>query len=140
MLHCWDVSSALGFGELAFWAEERADEAANAGDWHGSAIELWLSLCFEHRRFRHYGITPGDGDAILVNQLCRQLRDQLDRISEAERRTIVEQIALSAPQAQLMRGTVISHRSGRLMSSDVPVVDNSKAKLVEQEPRAPLKA
>ncbi|HEV7326491.1 MAG TPA: hypothetical protein VGN91_15625 [Bosea sp. (in: a-proteobacteria)] len=96
LLHCWDVSSALGLGELAFWAEERADEAANAGDWHGSAIELWLSLCFEHRRFRHYGITPGEGDAILVNQLCRQLRDQLDRISVAERRTIVEQIALSA--------------------------------------------
>lgn len=98
LLHCWDVSSALGLGELAFWAEERADEAANAGDWHGSAIELWLSLCFEHRRFRHYGITPSDGDAILVNQLCRQLRDRLDRINEAERRTIVEQIALSGPK------------------------------------------
>lgn len=96
LLHCWDVSSALGLGELAFWAEERADEATTAGDWHGSAIELWLSLCFEHRRFRHYGITPGDGDAILINRLCRQLRDQLDRISEAERRTIVEQITISA--------------------------------------------
>lgn len=63
LLHCWDVSSALGLGELAFWAEERADEAANTGDWQGSVIELWLSLCFECRRFRHYGITPGESDA-----------------------------------------------------------------------------
>jgi hypothetical protein len=96
LLYGYDVSTALGFGELAFWANERADEAATARAWHGTATELWLCLFYEHRRFRHFGFAPQGEDLILVDQLCRQLHDQLQAIGEAERRTIVEQIAISA--------------------------------------------
>lgn len=96
LLYGYDVSTALGLGELAFWANERADEAATAKAWRGTATELWLCLFFEHRRFRHFGFAPQGEDLVLTDQLCRQLHDQLRAVGERERATIVEQIAISA--------------------------------------------
>lgn len=98
LLHGYDVSSALGLGELAFWANERADEAAMAGSWRGTAIELWLGLFYEHRRYRHFGFEPAGADRDLINRLWQQLRDQLQVIGDEERITILVQIAASAPK------------------------------------------
>jgi hypothetical protein len=98
LLHGYDVSSALDLGELAFWANERADEAAMAGSWHGTAIELWLCLFYEHRRFRHFGFAPAGADRDLIARLWRQLRSQLRVIGNDERATILAQIAASAPK------------------------------------------
>lgn len=98
LLHGYGVSSALGLGELAFWANERADEAATIGSWHGTAIELWLCLFYEHRRFRHFGFEPEGQDRELIARLWRQLRSQLQVIGEDERAAILAQIAASAPK------------------------------------------
>lgn len=95
LLH-YDVSVALDLGELAFWANERADEAAMTGSWRGSAIELWLCTFYEHRRFRHFGFEPVAADRDLVARLWQQLRNQLQVIGEGERATILAQIAASA--------------------------------------------
>lgn len=98
LLHGYDVSSALDLGELAFWANERADEAAMAGSWRGTAIELWLCLFYEHRRFRHFGFEPVAADRDLIARLWQQLRDQLQVIGDGEHATILAQIAASAPK------------------------------------------
>lgn len=98
LLHGYDVSSALSLGELAFWANERADEAAMMGSWRGSVIELWLGLFFEHRRFRHFGFEPAGADRKLIVRLWQQLRSQLQVIGDDERTTILAQIAASAPK------------------------------------------
>lgn len=98
LLHGYDVSSALNLGELAFWANERADEAAMTGSWRGTAIELWLCLFYEHRRFRHFGFEPAGTDRDQIARLWRQLRDQLQVIGDDERATILAQIAASAPK------------------------------------------
>lgn len=98
LLHGYDVSSALGLGELAFWANERADEAAMMGSWRGSAIELWLGLFYEHRRYRHFGFEPAGADRELIVCLWQQLRSQLQVIGDDERATILAQIAASAPK------------------------------------------
>lgn len=98
LLHGYDVSSALDLGELAFWANERADEAAITGSWRGSAIELWLCLFYEHRRFRHFGFEPAGADRDLIARLWQQLRNQLRGIGNDERATILAQIAAGAPK------------------------------------------
>jgi hypothetical protein len=98
LLHGYDVSSALGLGELAFWANERADEAAMVGSWRGTAIELWLGLFYEHRRYRHFGFEPAGADRDLIARLWQQLRDQLQVTSDEERAIILAQIAASEPK------------------------------------------
>lgn len=98
LLHGYDVSSALGLGELAFWANERADEAAMTGSWRGSTVELWLGLFFEHRRFRHFGFEPAGVDRELIVRLWQQLRRQIQVIGDDERTAILAQIAASAPK------------------------------------------
>lgn len=98
LLHGYDVSSALDLGELAFWANERAGEAAMTGAWRGSTVELWLGLFFEHRRFRHFGFEPAGADRKLIVRLWQQLRSQLQVIGDDERTTILAQIAASMPK------------------------------------------
>ena len=97
LLH-YDVSVALGLGELALWANERADEAAMAGSWRGTAIELWLCAFYEHRRYRHFGFEPVGSDRDLIGRLWQQLRSQLQTIGNDERAAILAQIAASAPK------------------------------------------
>ncbi|MEN5084010.1 hypothetical protein ABE438_16135 [Bosea sp. TWI1241] len=95
LLH-YDVSVALGLGELALWANERADEAAMTGSWRATAIELWLCTFYEHRRYRHFGFEPAGADHELIAHLWQQLRSQLQTIGDDERTTILAQIAASA--------------------------------------------
>lgn len=83
--HCYLVSDQLGLGELAFWANERADEAAAAGEWRGTAIELLLCLCFEHRRYRHFGFEPTGADRSLIDQLEALVRARLIELPAPER-------------------------------------------------------
>jgi len=93
LLNGYAASRALGLGDLHGWANERADEAARTGSWRGSAIELWLCLFYEHRRWRHFGEEPEGGERKLIARLERQLRSQIQVIGCEERATILVQIA-----------------------------------------------
>ncbi len=62
------------------------------GSIHG-AIELWLCLFYEHRRWRHFGCQPEDQECDLLDRLSQQLRQWLGTASKHERGILVRQIA-----------------------------------------------
>jgi hypothetical protein len=59
------------------------------GVWYGSALELWLCLFFECRRWRHFGETPHGVDAVHLDALCEALRQRLLSVTPVEREELV---------------------------------------------------
>ena len=55
----------------------RREDAVVSGCWSGSAIELWLCLFFEDRRWRHFGDSPEGEDLKLLDSLCSVFRCSL---------------------------------------------------------------
>ena len=96
LLNGYATSIDVGLGNLHGWANERADEAAQTGSWRGTAIELWLCLFYEHRRWRHFGCEPEGQDRELAAHLWRQLRSELQTAADDGRAIILAQIAVSA--------------------------------------------
>lgn len=96
LLNGYDMSHALGLGDLHAWANERAEEAAQTGSWRGTAIELWLCSFYEHRRWRHFGCEPEGQDRELAACLWRQLRSKLHTLEDEECAIILAQIAASS--------------------------------------------
>jgi hypothetical protein len=97
LLHGYRTSLSLSLGELRVWANQRAREAARTGTWHGTALELWLCLFYERRRYRHMDEGEPEGrDLQLLNQLCQQLRCTLQTLSPEERVLILDQISACA--------------------------------------------
>jgi len=76
---------AGGFEPLAKLAAATGQAAGAAGMWFGDPKTLWLSLFFEHRRYRHFG-TPPEGDTELwLDELCQTLRGLLVAIPPDDR-------------------------------------------------------
>lgn len=76
---------AGGFDELAKLAGATGQAAGRAGMWFGDPKTLWLTLFFEHRRYRHFG-TPPQGDTELwLDELCQTLRGLLLAIAPEDR-------------------------------------------------------
>jgi len=101
LIHGYRISESLGMGPLRIWANQRINEARRSGQWGGTALELWLCLFYEHRRYRHMGEGDPEGDELrLLNELCRNLRERLQRVDTEERATIANCILLSAPRSE----------------------------------------
>ncbi|MCU4181782.1 hypothetical protein [Bosea sp. BH3] len=100
LINGYAASRALGLGDLHGWANEREDEAARTGSWGGTALELWLCLFYEHRRWRHFGCEPEGQDRELAACLWRQLRGKLQTIGEEECAIILAQIAASSAEVR----------------------------------------
>lgn len=96
LLNGYETSRALGLGDLHVWANERAEEAARTGSWRGTAIELWLCLFYEHRRWRHFGEEPEGEERARIDRLSRQLRQRLGATDEQARGIILRHIADNA--------------------------------------------
>ncbi|MES2032796.1 MAG: hypothetical protein V4466_01345 [Pseudomonadota bacterium] len=87
---------AGGFEPLAALAATTAQAAGAAGRWFGDPATLWLTLFFEHRRYRHYGAPPeGDAEASL-DALCQTLRGLLVAIPADERAAFLATLAPAA--------------------------------------------
>ena len=70
LINGYELAKAAGLGDLAHHCNERKAEAKRAG-WVGDLLELWLCLYGEHRRARHGGGYPPEGEElVLLNHLC----------------------------------------------------------------------
>jgi hypothetical protein len=98
LIHGYRISESLGLGPLQIWANQRINEARRSGQWTGTALELWLCLFYEHRRYRHMGEGDPEGDELsLLNQLCTQLRKKLQYLDVDEHTAIISAILISTP-------------------------------------------
>jgi hypothetical protein len=70
ILDGYELASSLGYDDLGKFANKRREDAVVSGCWSGSAIELWLCLFFEDRRWRHFGDSPEGEDLKLLDSLC----------------------------------------------------------------------
>ena len=68
-----------GLGDLQDFYWTISAEAERIGIWSGTALELWLALFAAHRAIRHGGYEPQDEYRRRLDDLCRGLRDSLNR-------------------------------------------------------------
>lgn len=98
LIHGYRISESLGLGPLRIWANQRINKARRSGQWVGTALELWLCLFYEHRRYRHMGEGDPEGDELkLLNQLCTQLSGKLRDLNADEHAAIISAILVSTP-------------------------------------------
>jgi hypothetical protein len=78
LVHGYDLAEELGLGNPFTYAERQLAAAKEAGEWAGSATELWITLFLEHRRWRFSSPhLPDTSMVCLLDTLVRQLRDAL---------------------------------------------------------------
>jgi hypothetical protein len=85
LINGYEVALALGLAGAGEFANERHRAAEQSGTWEGTALELWICLFFEHRRYRHFGRGPEGRGLVLLNALCQQLRAALVEEEQAGR-------------------------------------------------------
>jgi hypothetical protein len=83
MFDGYELSMLLGLGHCGKFANNIHRQANVSGQWSGSAIELWLCIFFEDRRWRHFGESPEGDDLQELDVLCSAFRRTL--ISENAR-------------------------------------------------------
>jgi hypothetical protein len=74
-----------GLGDPFQFAERKLSEAKETGIWSGSALELWVAVFLEHRRWRFAGWEPEGEQAKLLDALCQRLVAALATVSANER-------------------------------------------------------
>jgi len=74
ILDGYELASSLGYDDLEKFVNKRREDAVVSGRWSGSAIELWLCLFFEDRRWRHFGDSTEGKDLKLLDSLCSVFR------------------------------------------------------------------
>ena len=89
LVNGYEVSLALGWGELSTLAVRMNQAERQSGHWSGSALQLWLCLFYEHRRYRHSGYPPEGDNLARLERLCSALLGALHTADAKERATIV---------------------------------------------------
>jgi hypothetical protein len=77
LIEGYRLGQQAGLGDLRDFCPAASSEAKRTGVWHGTALELWVTLFGEHRRLRHGGIEPAEDERKLLDELCRTLRRRL---------------------------------------------------------------
>lgn len=80
----YELAPQLGLGECGPFANAKEDEARATGTWSGTAVELWLTLFYRHRGYRHSGNDPYGEDLASMDSLCAALRRALVVPAEGE--------------------------------------------------------
>lgn len=89
LINGYEVSLALGWDELSTLATGMNEVERQTGRWDGSAMQLWLCLFYEHRRYRHSGYPPEGDNLARLERLCSALVGALHAADANERATIV---------------------------------------------------
>lgn len=80
---------AGGTAELARLANGMLELRLMTGRWTGDARQLWMCLFFMHRRARNSGHEPVGSDLAALDELCGQLRRELQTLAPKQARTLV---------------------------------------------------
>lgn len=74
----YELAEELGISDPIEFAERQLATANDTGRWEGDAVELWISLFLEHRRWRFSSPFEPDEDMVrLLDTLVGQLRQKL---------------------------------------------------------------
>lgn len=67
-----------GLGDPFAYAERGLGLAQQSGIWEGTALELWVSLFLEHRRWRFADREPAPEQIRILDALCKRLATTLE--------------------------------------------------------------
>jgi O-acetyl-ADP-ribose deacetylase (regulator of RNase III) len=73
----YNLAPKLGLGDCGTFANAKLDEYNDSGQVKASAIELWICLFFEQRRWRHFGGVPRGPDLAYIQYLYKAFRKAL---------------------------------------------------------------
>lgn len=77
MLNGYVMAERLGFGHASEVAHAAFARHREAGAWSGSAVELWITLFFQHRADRFTAMLAAPEPQPHLDALCQTLRRQL---------------------------------------------------------------
>jgi hypothetical protein len=63
---------AGGFEQCAAVSARVTETYSETGEWSANALDLWLTLFFEHRRWRHFGYSPDGDDRVPLDRCARR--------------------------------------------------------------------
>jgi hypothetical protein len=84
---------AGGFENVAALFHRIMELLETSTDWQASATDLWISLFGAHRAYRHFGYVPDFADQLLLDELCKMVRSELQNIGDDERQRLVSHMA-----------------------------------------------
>lgn len=91
LINGYDAAKSLGLGPLDDFVYRKRRDAAETGEWRGSAAELWCILFFE-RRISRFARATLDRDPLL-DKLCGSLRFALQIIPDDQKAVLLKLIA-----------------------------------------------
>ena len=77
MLNGYEMAERLGLGHASQVAHAASDRYRETGTWPGSAVELWITLFFQHRADRFTVMLAAPEPQPHLNALCKALRRAL---------------------------------------------------------------
>jgi hypothetical protein len=88
-------AKALGLPKPIDLYEERLEEAKREGRWRGTSVELWTVLWHSHRLTLIALGLPTCEDHPYLDQLCTQLRDQLQSVCPDQKAILMTLIGIA---------------------------------------------
>jgi hypothetical protein len=86
---------AVGLPRPSDLYEERLEEAKRMRRWRGTTVELWVILWYSYRLGMMALDLPARGDEPYLDQLCIQLRRQLQNLSPDNRAILMTLIGIA---------------------------------------------
>jgi hypothetical protein len=84
---------AGGFRPVAALFHRIMELMETSPDWQAPATDLWVALFGAHRAYRHFGYGPDFADQLLLDELCKMLRSELQNVGDDERQRLVSHMA-----------------------------------------------
>jgi hypothetical protein len=88
-------AKALGLPKPIDLYEQRLEEAKREGRWQGTSVELWTVLWHSHRLTLTGLGLPLREDHPYLDQLCTQLRGQLQAVEQGEKAILMTLIRIA---------------------------------------------
>ncbi|GEO17398.1 hypothetical protein [Microvirga aerophila] len=86
---------AVGLTKPRDLYEERLEQAKRTGQWRGTTVELWVALWYAYHLVMMAVDLPAPEDEPYLDQLCTQLRDQLQAVPPHEKATLMTLIRIA---------------------------------------------